>query len=332
MTKLDLDRKKIAFFAVLMGVICLLPFIVRPYQLDFLIFLFINIIMVASFRLITVTGEYSLAHVVLMGCGAYASALIHKYTGLSPWVTLPLGAMVAGLIAFLLSFPLFRMKMFYFLIGSFAAGEAIRLCWTRFRDPFGGFRGLRRIPALEVDIPGVIYIDLSRPMAFYFFALIIGLVSLIVMYRVEHSRYGLNFHATHWQDLLCGSVGINCRHFRMMAFTIAGFFAGLAGGLVAHYMGVINPQLFGLGAMLYVLVWSIAGGLGSFAGPIIGVTLLSIIDETARSAQEFRPMIYGVILIVTVLFLPEGLQSLPARIAPFLRRLRRGARGTEGAE
>ncbi|MEE9299754.1 MAG: branched-chain amino acid ABC transporter permease [Alphaproteobacteria bacterium] len=305
-----------------MGVICVLPFIVRPYQLDFLIFLFINIILVVSFRLIAITGEFSLAHAVLMGCGAYASTMLNKYTGLSPWVTLPFGACVAGMVAYLLSFPLFRMKMFYFLIASFAAGEAIRLCWTRFRDPFGGFRGLRRIPSLEIDIPGVVYLDLGFPVPFYFFALIVGLVCLVIMYRLEHSRFGLNFHATHWQDQLCASVGVNCRHFRMTAFTIAGVFAGLAGGLLAHYLGSINPNLFGLTLMLYVLVWSIAGGLGSFAGPIIGVTLLSIIDESVRSsAQEFRPAIYGAVLIATMLFLPQGIESLPDKLKPHFLRL-----------
>ena len=89
-----------------MGVICVLPFIVRPYQLDFLIFLFINIILVVSFRLIAITGEFSLAHAVLMGCGAYASTMLNKYTGLSPWVTLPFGACIAGMVTYLLSFPL----------------------------------------------------------------------------------------------------------------------------------------------------------------------------------------------------------------------------------
>ncbi len=308
--------------AVLLAVCCVLPFVLRPFQLEMMIFMFLYIMVTSSFRLIAVTGEFSLAHAVIMGCGAYASTLINKYTGLSPWITLPMGAFVAGLISYLLTFSLFRMKMFYFLIGSFAAAEAIRLCWDRFRDPFGGFRGIRRIPALEIDIPGVIYIDLGHPVLFYFFAMIVGVAVLVILYRVEHSRYGLNFHATHWRDLLASSVGVNCRHYRTIAFTIAGAMAGLAGGLLAHYIGAINPHLFALGVMLYILVWAIVGGLGHFAGPIIGVVVLSIIDEFARSAQEFRPMIYGAILIATILFLPEGLVSLPDRLKPLWNRIR----------
>lgn len=308
--------------AVLLAVCAVLPFVLRPYQLDMMIFMFIYVMVVSSFRLISITGEFSLAHAVIMGCGAYTSTLLYKYTGLSPWLSIPLGALVAALISFLLTFSLFRMKMFYFLIGSFAAAEAIRLCWLYFQGIFGGFRGIGRLPALEVDIPSVVYIDLGHPVNFYYFALIVGIVVLIILYRIEHSRFGLNFHATHWQDLLAGSVGVNCRQYRTIAFTIAGGFAGLAGGLLAHYVGAVNPQLYALGLMLYVLVWAIVGGLGHFAGPIIGVIVLSVIDEFARSQHEFRPMIYGAILIATILFLPEGLVSLPSRLKPIWNRIR----------
>ncbi len=312
---------------LLLAVIATLPFIVTARWLDFLIFLFINVILVVSFRFIAITGEYSLGHVVIMGVGAYASALLAKASGLTPWLTMPIGALTAAALAYLLSFPLFRMKGFYFLIGSFAAGEAIRLCWGRFRDIFGGAKGISAIPSLEIG-----GIDLGLALPFYFFTVGIMVICLIIMYRLEKSRLGLTLHAIHWQDILGESVGINARRYRTLAFVIACFFAGLSGALLAHYLSVVSPYDFGLGTMLSVLVWSIVGGIGSFAGPIIGVGLLSYVDELIRAFDEYRPMVYGVILIVTILFLPEGLQGLPARIAPLLRRLRRGSGGTEGAE
>jgi branched-chain amino acid transport system permease protein len=299
-----------AGIAVLLAVVCILPFIVRPYQLDFLIFLFINIILVVSYRLIAITGEFSLSHAVIMGVGGYASALLP----ISPWISMPLGGLAAALIAYILSFPLFRMKGFYFLIGSFAAAEAIRLCWVQFNNPFGGFRGLRRIPAFEIDLGEFLYIDLGAPVPYYFFALIIGLVCLVFMYRVEHSRFGFIFHAVHHKDMLAQSVGVNVRRYRTIAFVTGGFFAGIAGAMIAHYITAINPGLFGLKQMLFVLVWVLVGGLGSFAGPILGVAVLSIIDESIRGLDELRPAFYGLVLIVTMLFLPEGLVSLPTKI------------------
>jgi branched-chain amino acid transport system permease protein len=299
-----------AGIAVLLAVVCILPFIVRPYQLDFLIFLFINIILVVSYRLIAITGEFSLSHAVIMGVGGYASALLP----ISPWISMPLGGLAAALIAYILSFPLFRMKGFYFLIGSFAAAEAIRLCWVQFNNPFGGFRGLRRIPVFEIDLGEFLYIDLGAPVPYYFFALIIGLVCLVFMYRVEHSRFGFIFHAVHHKDMLAQSVGVNVRRYRTIAFVTGGFFAGIAGAMIAHYITAINPGLFGLKQMLFVLVWVLVGGLGSFAGPILGVAVLSIIDESIRGLDELRPAFYGLVLIVTMLFLPEGLVSLPTKI------------------
>ena len=305
-------HRNIAGIAVLLAVVCVLPFVLRPYQLDFLIFMFINIILVVSYRLIAITGEFSLAHAVIMGVGAYASALLAALP-ISPWISMPLGGVAAATIAYILSFPLFRMKGFYFLIGSFAAAEAIRLCWVQFIDPFGGFRGLRRIPVLEIDLGEFLYIDLGAPVPYYFFALIVGLICLIVMYRIEYSRFGFVFHAVHHKDTLAQSVGVDVRRYRTIAFVTGGFFAGIAGAMVAHYVTAINPGLFSLKQMLFVLVWVLVGGMGHFAGPIIGVTVLSIIDESLRGLDELRPGFYGLVLIATILFLPEGLVSLPRK-------------------
>lgn len=311
-------RLKLAGIVALLAVICILPSIVRPYQLDFLIFLFINIILVVSYRMIAITGEISLAHAVIMGVGAYTSALLP----ISPWISMPLGGVAAAGIAYILSFPLFRMKGFYFLIGSFAAAEAIRLCWVQFMNPFGGFRGLRRIPVLEVDLGDFLYINFGAPVPYYFFALIVAIVCLVIMYRIENSRFGFVFHAVHHKDTLAQSVGVDARRYRTIAFVTASFFAGIAGAMVAHYVTVINPGLFGLPRMLSILVWVLVGGLGSFAGPVIGVTVLSIVDESFRGFQELRPAFYGLTLIATMLFLPDGLVSLPSKIMRWVNWLR----------
>lgn len=303
------------------ALVAVLPFVVKAYQLDFLIFLVINILLVVSYRLVTLAGEWSLIHVVLMGVGAYASALAAKLLGFPFWLALPAAGATAGLVAFLLSFPLFRMKGFYFLIGSFAAGEAIRLSWNRFRDPFGGPKGIKLIPRPELDIPGLPFLSLSDPTVYYFMtALIVG-ISLWILYRIEKSRIGLTLHAVHWKDVLAESVGINTWRFRTLAFVTASFFAGVAGSLLAHYIGTINPERFNLAIMLYVLVWTIVGGTATFVGPIIGVVSLSILDEVFRAFDELRPAIYGALLILTVRFLPNGLESLLSRLVGLLRRV-----------
>jgi branched-chain amino acid transport system permease protein len=300
---------------VLFVFLAVLPFNLKFHQQDFMIFLLINVLVVVSYRLMTLTGEWSLIHVVVMGVGAYSSALLAKKVGLSFWVTMPLSGIMCAAVAFILSFPLFRMKQFYFLIGSFAAGEAIRLGWVYFKVPFGGPKGMKNVPSPKLWIPGLETIEIWEPIPYYFLTLVIVSICLWILYRLENSRIGLTLHSIHWRDVLAESVGVNPWRYRTLAFGIASFFVGIAGALLAHYLGSINPNQFAVGIMVYVLVWVIVGGTGTFAGPIIGVTVLSVINDMfLRAFEIYRPLIYGCILIASIMFLPDGLESLPAKL------------------
>ena len=298
--------------------------------------LVINVLLVSSYRLLTLTGEWSLGHVVIMGVGAYASALLAKQAGVPVPLSMLLGGGAAAAVAAILSFPLFRMKGFYFLIGSFAAGEIIRLIWKRFTDPFGGPKGLKRIDPFPDIETGFLSIDFYEPVNYYFLALVVVSVSLFVLYRIERSRIGLTFHAIHWQDRLAESVGVDTFRYRTLAFVIASFFAGIAGGLYAHYVGAVNPTRFSVDQMVYVLVWAIVGGTATFHGPILGVVVLTVVNEIVLRAlglDTVRPLIYGAILILSVLYLPDGLESLGTRLRARMRqwRARPAAAGGEPA-
>ncbi|MCY3827749.1 MAG: branched-chain amino acid ABC transporter permease [Rhodospirillaceae bacterium] len=326
-------------FVVLFAVLAVLPYLLSYSQQEIAVLLVINVLLVSSYRLLTLTGEWSLGHVVIMGVGAYASALLAKRLGVPVPLSMLIGACMAAGTAAILSFPLFRMKGFYFLIGSFAAGEIIRLIWKRFTDPFGGPKGLKRIDAVPDIETGFLSIDFYEPVNCYFLALAVVSVSLFVLYRIERSRIGLTFHAIHWQDRLAESVGVDTFRYRTLAFVIASFFAGIAGGLYAHYVGAVNPTRFGVDQMVYVLVWAIVGGTATFHGPILGVVVLTVINEIVLRGlglDTARPLIYGAILILSVLYLPDGLESLGPRLRAWLRRRRRepaaAAAGGEGGE
>lgn len=296
-----------------------LPHLLSHSQQEILVLLTINVLLVSSYRLLTLTGEWSLAHAVIMGVGAYASALISKQLEMPVPVSMLLGASTAALLAFLLSFPLLRMKGFYFLIGSFAAGEIIRLIWkwSEMTWLFGGPKGIKLIPPFpDIELTSL-SIDFYDPVNYYYLCLIVVAVSLFILYRIEHSRIGLTFHAIHWQDKLAQSVGVNTFRYRMLAFVISAFFAGLAGALYAHYVGTVNPNRFGVEEMVYVLIWAIVGGTATFYGPILGVVTLTVLNEVVLRAldiDQMRPMFYGALLIVSILFLPNGLESLWPKI------------------
>ena len=311
----------------LFAALAVLPYLLSYSQQEIAVLLVINVLLVCSYRLLTLTGEWSLGHVVIMGVGAYASALLAKRLGVPVPLSLLLGACIAAATAAVLSIPLFRMKGFYFLIGSFAAGEIIRLIWKRFTNPFGGPKGLKRIdPFPDIDI-GLLSIDFYEPVNYYFLALIIVSASVFILYRIERSRIGLTFHAIHWQDRLAESVGVDTFRYRTLAFVIASFFAGIAGGLYAHYIGAVNPTRFSVDQMVYVLVWAIVGGTATFYGPILGVVVLTVINEIVLrglGVDTARPLIYGAILILSVLYLPNGLESLGPRLRARWQRWRGG--------
>ncbi len=318
-----------ATLAIVFAGLIVLPHLLSFSQKEIAVFLVINVLVVVSYRHLTLTGEWSLAHVVMMGVGAYASTLIAKRLGVPVPIAMPLGAAVAALTAYVLSFPLFRMKAFYFLIGSFAAGEVIRLCWKRFREPFGGPKGIKLVPSFPDIELGMVDVAFFDPVNYYYLCLVIVTASVVILHRLERSRIGLTFHAIHWQDKLAEAVGVDTRRYRTLAFAIASFFAGLAGALLAHYLGTVNPNQFDVEGMVYVLVWVIVGGTATIYGPILGVVALTVVNEIVLrelGVDQARPLIYGAILVASILFLPDGLESLGPKLKRAFARTRERSR------
>jgi len=310
--------RNLAIFVLGGAALLALPHGLSFSQQEILVFLTLNILLVSSYRLLTLTGEWSLAHVVIMGVGAYASAIYTKELGIWVPVSILLGGATAALLAVLLSFPLFRMKGFYFLIGSFAAGEIIRLLWKRFRDPFGGAKGIKGIDPMPDFSIGIYDFDFFEPISYYYLSCAVVAVCLWILWRIERSPVGLTFHAVHWQDRLAEASGVNLRAYRTLAFSIASGFAGISGALMAHYVGTINPNSFDVDLMVFVLTWAIVGGTATFYGPILGCVVLTVLNEIVlreMGFEQMRPLIYGLIMILSILFLPKGLESLVQKIA-----------------
>jgi len=310
---------------ILFTVMALVPLGVGEYHLNIMTLVLVFLIVTASYRLLATTGEISLSHVVIMGIGAYTSALLSRYPFSLPfWATVFIGAMVAVGFAYATAYPLFRMKGFYFVLGSFAMGEAVRLSWQRWTIPFGGTKGIPFLPSPSLG--GFIF---STPVSYYYLTLGITVGCMAAMYLINISRIGKAMVAIHSQDDLCESMGINVFHYKRLAYVTASFFAGIAGAVLAHYLLSVNPSQFSLAPMFFVLVWVVVGGMNTYWGPIIGVLLLIPIQEVLRGHfVQYTPMIFGIILIAMVFALPGGLESLPQRISEWRRARREKAGAT----
>ncbi len=284
------------------------PFVAGDYYVSFATEIAIMVLMLSSYRIVVLTGEWSFAHVVLQGVGAYTAAIMVKDHGAPFPVSLIAGALVAAAIAAILSFPLLKMRGFYFLMGTFAAAEAIRLLWRKFRY-FGGTRGFSGISAPYFDFGGI-QVDFGRPETFYFLTLVVVAACLFVIWRLETSRLGRIWKTVEQQDVLAQSVGIDTRRYRRIAFVISAAFAGVAGVLLAYAFGSVTPNRFNLNFALYLMIWAIVGGTRTFYGVVLGGIVLMAFDESLRFAEELRPGIYGLILILVMLFWPQGLERL----------------------
>lgn len=315
--------------AIIVGAV--LPFVTSAYYVDKGITLLINIIVVVSFRLIATTGVFNLAHIPLMGLGAYTTAILSFRYDWPVWLAVVPAVLVVALTAAVLSIPLSKIKGFAFFVASFAAGEAMRLMWMRVNDPFGGHRGLVNIPAPESISVAGLTVDFSVVWIYYFGTLVVTVACLVAMRAIDQSHAGQVMKAIAVDDSLAMSVGVNVGRYRSIAYVLGCTFAGIAGVLFAHRYRAIDPSAFGFTTTLYLLVWVMFGGSKTFVGPILGVAVLTVVHEALRPLFEWLPLVYGLVLIMTVIFLPGGLESIPNRIRAVVARPRTtGGDGSNG--
>jgi len=278
-----------------------------------------NVALVASLWLIWTLGVISFAHAGFMGIGAYTSALLLTKLGFSLWYGIWLSALLCGLIAVCIGMPLMRTRAVYFFMASWAVGEVIKRTFAYFQDFFGGWNGVFNIKAPILDL-GFLHIDFSNRAAYYYLVLCAVSLCLWVIYRLSRSRTGLMYWAIHENELLASHVGINVARHKVICFAIACALVGVIGALYAHYETYISPKNFDIWKSEFALVHLIVGGLSTLGGPVAGAIVLTLADELLRATGYLRTLIFGVLLIASVLLLPGGLESLPGRLRKCLRR------------
>jgi branched-chain amino acid transport system permease protein len=289
------------------------PFLKNDYLLHLGIMIGINLLLALGMRLILLIGQVSFAHAGFMAIGAYTSAMLSLYAGLSAWLAMSSAGLMAALIAVLFGYPTLRIKGAYFFITSFAFTEIILLVVTHWIEPFGGPTGLTSVPRLNpIIIPGVGSIRFLSETSYFYLILVIVSLALLMMYRIDKARLGLTIRAIGQMDILAQSAGIDLMKHKVMVFAIGSFWAGIAGSFYAHYTCYVGPGNFASPLGLNILVYAVFGGVGSVFGPVVGTAIFTILPEVTRMAKFYEPIFFGASLVLAVLFLPEGLITLPA--------------------
>jgi branched-chain amino acid transport system permease protein len=309
-------------FALLAVAGAVVPLVTRDsYYLDVATTLLMNLVLTLSLRFEMSTGQLNMAHISFMGVGAYASALLVTRAGWSFWAALPVAPLVAALAAVPVGRIALRVSGPYYFLISFAFLEVLRLVFNNFFvDYLGGPSGLVEIPRPH-PLPltgGAVTFAGKLPQYWLMYALFV--LAAAVLIRLEYSRLGLVASAIRQRDLLAETLGVDVTRYKLGVFVLGSFFAGVAGVFFAHSHQVLHSSDFGLEPMVLLVVFTVIGGAQSVWGPVVGTLVLSIASEFLRELHHYEILVYGVVLMIVMLVLPEGLISLPGRVAALLAR------------
>jgi branched-chain amino acid transport system permease protein len=317
-TKLRSNIGSLVAIAVLLVVLLIMPILVSSYWSHVLMLMFIYGILAVSLRQMLILEQVSFAHPAFMAIGAYTSTMLVMNLGLSFWLTIFIAGFASSIVAFLLGLPVLRLTGPYFFLATFAFLEVLRMILTHYYVPFGGPMGIYDIPPPNPIGP----MDFSSISHFYYLIFTVFVITLLAFYSLERSRFGQAWHAIGQSHVLAESVGVNVMGYRVLAFVIACFFAGVAGACYAHYMTHMSPMEFGLHLAVNCIVWAVVGGLGSVVGPAVGAAVLTFIPQAFKFTAEYETGLSAVIFMIIILFLPGGLVSLPQVISRRIRKAR----------
>jgi branched-chain amino acid transport system permease protein len=287
------------------------------YLLNVLLFVGINTMLAVALNLLLgYAGQISLGHAGFFGLGAYISGVLTATYGLNPWLVMPLAALIVGILACALGFPILKLKGHYLAMATLGLGIIIYIVFNETVDLTGGPSGLSGIPPLSL---GGISFDSDLKSYYLIWCFSLGVILFSV--NLTNSRIGRALRAVHDSEVAARVMGVNARLLKVQVFTLSAMICSLAGSLYAHTITFVSPASFGFNFSIELLTMVVIGGLGSIYGSFLGAALLTLLPEFLRAAHDYDIIIYGGLLMLMVMFMPGGL----ARGIPELaRRLRRG--------
>ncbi len=298
---------KIIFYSFILLIIIPI-FVESPYIRHLFIMAFIYGVIASNWNLsLGYTGILNFGHLAFFGLGVYTAGIFSKQLGFSPFLTIPLGGLIACLGAIVISVPILRLKGIYVILVSFAFSQ-ICLQFVLALEPItGGSGGLPLLPSLKVA--GYNFARDGK-FGYYYISLVLLALSTIFLYLIVNSKLGLRLIALRDNEELATSRGISVSYYRLISLVLSAFFTGVIGAFFAHYARVASYDIFGFGPISLALSMLLIGGTGSVYGPIIGAIFLMFLSESLQDLGAFRFLIIGSIIILVMLYFPGGLNSL----------------------
>lgn len=273
------------------------------YQHFLLNLILINVILAIGLNVVKgFAGQVTVGHVALMAVGAYASAVFSTKFGMPFWVALPAGVLVAGVAGLLVGIPSFRLEGAYLALATLGLAESVRI-FISATDYLGAAIGLSDIPA-----PRLLGFVFDTHLRYYYIVMPLAMLAIYLSLQMLRSSVGRAFMAVREDPLAAEASGVNVRFHKSLAFGISAVYAGAAGGLMAHMTpGFIHPNNYTLVEMVTVLLMVILGGIGHIWGGIVGAVVVTIIYDLTRDYYQIQLLLFGSVIVLTVMFMPAGI-------------------------
>lgn len=292
----------------LFAIALLVPLFMETYWLHVMIIAYFYALLASSWSLLAgYAGQFSFGHMAFMAIGGYTTGLLGRYFNTGPLVGIVLGTLMAGLMGLAIGALVLRFKAAYLALFTIAFSEILRTILNGESDITRGDQGLSIVPLLGEDI-------ISRVPYYYIMLVLLG-VCMILMYWLANSRIGLFLRAIREDEEAAAARGVNVVRYKVLTFVITSMIAGLAGGFFAHYITLITPNIMIIPQMGLVIAMAIVGGVESLMAAALGGVIVQVSLEVLRGVGDWRLVIFGALLVITLRFARDGL------IAPLLQKL-----------
>ncbi len=282
------------------------PLLFSTYQTNIMVTALMYVVLGLGLNIVVgVAGLLDLGYVAFYAVGAYAYALLNLHFGMSFWLVLPIGGLLAAGFGILLGFPVLRLRGDYLAIVTLGFGEIIRLILENWNDFSRGPSGISNIPR-----PGLFGLDLSLDQSItYLYYLMIGLVlfTIFMVNRLQNSRIGRAWFALREDEIACQAMGIDKTRTKLTAFSLGATWAGMVGVIFAAKTTFVNPASFTFLESAIILCIVVLGGMGSIIGVIIAAMILILMPEYLRAFSEYRMLVFGAVLVMMMVFRPQGI-------------------------
>jgi len=286
--------------------VVIFPFVFSMYQTNIMTTALIYVVVGLGLNIVVgLAGLLDLGYVAFYLVGAYTYALLNLHFGLGFWTVLPIGALFAGIFGVILGFPVLRLRGDYLAIVTLGFGEIIRLVMENWNAFSKGPSGIANIPR-----PGLFGLELSlhqNIIYVYFLMVAMAIFTIFVVRRLQDSRLGRAWMALREDEVACQAMGIDKWKTKLSAFGLGATWAGMGGVMFAAKTTFINPASFTIWESIIILCVVVLGGMGSILGVICGAMILILLPEYLRAFSEYRMLLFGAILVIMMVFKPEGI-------------------------